>query len=230
MQVRNVWLREGSRNHRTTMADGLHVLEQDAYFGADDTARLAIGGMELPDKRTVWLVALIFENGSSETRAIVPLRTAAGVSAVEERASRTSVSIERLTDATVDYNGVVLTTDGRRLRAVEFEPATLPYSLSDLNQKIIHATLAITPGAGRCYRDLRDDLPPEMRANIPPLRILDFSTLIQATGQPPFQIPLLKQIQGEFGKRHPSEKIPSPQAIANVLATCGVRLPRARRQ
>lgn len=119
MQVRNVWLREDARNCRTTVADGLHVLEQDADFGADDTARLAIGGMELPDKRTVWLVALIFENSSSETRAIVPLRTAAGVSAVEERPSKTNLPIELLADAMVDYNGVVLTTDSRRLRAVE---------------------------------------------------------------------------------------------------------------
>ncbi len=231
MQFRNVLLREDSRNRRTTVADGLNVLEQDTSFGAGDTARLVIHGMELPDKRTVWLVALVFQDGCSDTRAIVPLRTAAAVSAIDENASKTTVPIELLAGAMVDYSGVVATTDGLRLRAVEFEPATLPNSLTELDEKIIHVTLKKIPGAEqRCYHDLREDLPPSMREGIPPLVMLDFSTLPARDGQSALPVPFLKEIQGQYEKAYPGERSPSGQAIANALAKCGMRLPRSRRR
>lgn len=56
-----------------------------------------------------------------DTTAIVPLRKAAPVSAVEERASKTKVPIELLVDEMVDYNSNIVMTDRSVARSIHCE-------------------------------------------------------------------------------------------------------------
>lgn len=234
MHFENVVLRQSLRepqwNQRRTMADGLDVLATDTTFKHGDTARVAVQEMELADKSVVWLVALVFEDAALRKRAIVPLSTAVAFKAIKPGGSiKQRYSIERLADASVGYDGLVLTSDECRLRAVELEAAKLPCELSELDWQIIRVTLSIIKGSReRCYRDLRDDLPPDGRAGLPRMEALDFSKLDEREGQPALQVPMLKQIQGKFEKTFPHKSPPSAQAIANALAKCGIRVARDR--
>jgi hypothetical protein len=223
-------LREASRGLRTTLADALDVLHNEAAFRTEDRARVALQPLQLQTDRLAWLVSLLFDGPDVSTGFIVPLRTASAFSAIDMDGScKRQFGIELIDGATVDSCGIASVANGERLRAIELVPAQLPYELSELEQRIIHLTISIMEGAeDRCYRDLRDDLPASDHYGIPSLRFLDFSKLTEGADRPPLPVPYLKVIRGKYEATYPHDESPSEQKIADALEKAGMRVPRRR--
>jgi hypothetical protein len=223
-------LREASRNERTTIADAIDVLETEANFKPDDCATVWLQPLQLQSATVAWLVSVIFDGPDAAVGFVVPLRTAKAFSAIDMDGFRKRLfQIESLDGATTDASGVVSLANGDKVRALELISAQLPRELSPLDEKIIHLAISMIKGAeGRCYRDLRDDLPAAERSGIPSLRFLDFSKLAEGPDRPALKVPYLKVIRGKFEETYPHDVSPSEQAIADALEKAGMRVPRRR--
>ena len=225
-----VFCREGHRC--LTIADAIDVLVNEAGFGATDTATVHIGHLQLPCGTIVGLGMVVFEQPASTKTFYVKMATATGFTAIVARANqREHFAIEQLDEACIRESGQVTLRDGTLVRGVEVVPAKLPYELSELDQKIIHATLSEIPGAHqRCYRDLLEGLPAEHRGILPPLLVLDFSTFRDESNRPCLRVPSPKVIARNFAKLFPTLDVPSATKITDTLATAGIRLTRHRRR
>lgn len=231
MSVEHKILRPDSFRQRPTIADGLDVLVQDMGFRAGDLATVKIQGLQLANGAVVWLVALVYQDLRSQTQAIVPLHTASAFSAQDSGTGcgKTAFPIERLDDAIVDYDGVLSTLDGTKLRAVQLTAVRLSLQLTETQQKIIHVALGTEPDAERrYYRDIRDDLPHKLRHDLPPLAFLDFAKVAAEQRRAPMRRLKLKAILQQFARLFPDEQVPSAQTVANALECIGVRSPRRR--
>lgn len=231
MRIDNVLVQDGLSHQRITLADGIAALERLAAFGKPDTARVSVCPLKLPDENIVWLAALIFENHSSAIRTIVPLCTSTSYCCKDQEAIlQQDQPVALLDNATVEYDGSLTLSDGRRVWAVRFVPAKLARNLTEAEYKIVSATLAQPDGSDmRYYRDLRDDVPLDMRTGIPHIISLDFARLRPHHGQPSIDTRSLKKIQAKYEKQFPRDRTPSLQTIAVALAKCGLRVRRIRK-
>ena len=219
---------DGLSHHRTTVADGIAALEREADFGPGDTARLLIGPLGLPDKRTAWLVALDFDNPASGRRTVLPLCTANSFSFSETGVRSENQPLEDLQGALVDFDGTVTLTDARRLRAVSLEATRLAHELTEREERIVRTALACMNDVGTgYYRSLRDYLPDDLKEQFPAFKMINYAKLAQ---QPPTNVPGLKIIQGRYQKYFQDDRPPSIETIATALAKCGLRhrTPRPR--
>lgn len=183
--------REACGDQRFTIADAINVLADECRFGSSDTATVHIGQLQLPSRATVGLVQVALKQAPADRQFYVEMPTATGFTAIVARTNRREdFPIERLDEASVRESGQVTLRDGTQLRGVELIPARSPYDASDLDRKIIQATVSAIPEAEqRCYRDLFEGLPDERRRHLPPLQVLDFSTFSEKLDQPPLQVP-----------------------------------------
>ena len=92
--------------------------------------------------------------------------------------------------------------------------------------RIIHHVISIIGAEDRCYRSLREhakprclDLPEDI---VPEIKFIDCSALKG------LELPPLKYLAREIGKKHPALKKLSHQKIADALRTFGMRIPRSR--
>ena len=126
--------------------------------------------------------------------------------------------ITRLNQARIDGCGHVRLSDGGKLRALEIEPERLAVKPSDLDWCIVHLTLELV-GATHCYRNLREDFPPERRDMVPDLLFLDVARLSELA------LPPLQDVTRYITNRY---KKVSGQQVANSLRKFGIRHPQAR--
>jgi hypothetical protein len=217
-----VRLSEERRNSRRTVADVISVLSDEAGFAEDDHAEIRIGCLTLPSTEVVGLVQILFRHPSDGKVYVVYLPTSTCFLARRPNGSRRDCfSIEELDGATFSNAGIVLLNNGLTLRAVEVVPCRLPEP-TELDWRIVHHTISIIRAEGHCYRDLRDDLPPNYRDMVPDLRVLDCSRLSGLT------IPLLKVITSRLREREPTLRNLSDQKIADALRDFGMRIPARR--
>jgi hypothetical protein len=212
-----VRLQEECRTTRRTVADALEVVRLKLCLDEIPRAEIRIGPLQLPSGKCTALVSVVFP----DLGCIVSLPTSGQFRALSGTSSRQEVfEIFLLDRAEVYPDGRVLLTDGTRLRAVEVIPTHLPYRPSDLDERILRHTISRTKSY-YCYRSIREDLPEDLRHQVPDLRCLDYSRVRT------IKTPMLKVIRAYIEDKDPGLKV-SNQKIADALATFGVRVPRRR--
>lgn len=212
-------LAEPDRHLRRTAMDALEVLRKEVGFQDDDQAEFHVGLMELLSDDKVGVVDIKFERPTRKTVCCVSLPTSTHfVAKMERQTFFRRFEITRLDHARIDGRGHVRLSDGGKLRALEIEPERLPVKPSDLDWRIVHRTLELV-GATHCYRNLREDFPPEQRDMVPDLFFLDVSRLSGIT------LPPLRDITRYITDGY---KKVSGQQIANSLRKFGIRHPQAR--
>ncbi|WP_439401356.1 hypothetical protein ACNJYA_32395 [Bradyrhizobium sp. DASA03068] len=199
---------------RRSIADALDVLHRSATFDGGHTVKLRIGSLRLPSQDIVGLPAVVAENAAGETTFIVGLPACDLVRASRQGSDKCEeFSVSRFDEATVDGCGVVELTDGTRLRAAEVVPASLSHTVTDLEWRIVHATIAFMHAGHECYRSPTPGWPPLLDCSRLP-------SLHSSCG--------LKQIQGYIADQVPELAPPSLQQIANTLRKFGMRIPIER--
>src|SRR5262249_48417128 len=149
----------------------------------------------------------------------VSLPTSARFKALTDTSSQRQVfEISLLDQADVCSDGSVVLADRTRLRAVEVIPTHLNYETSELESRILRHVIALTKRYD-CYRSIREGVPEHLRDQIPDIRVLDYGRL-RTIESPP-----LKAIRSFIEESDPELKV-SSQTIADILAMCGVRVPR----
>jgi hypothetical protein len=219
------------RASRRTIADALEVLRAAAGFEDGDLASLDVGPMRLPDGRIVGLVQMVRQ--TAEKSQVVSLTTGLTFKAISTGGTlREEFDIFRLHGAEVTPSGIAQLADGPRVRAVEIVPALLPRNPSELDWRIVHATIEALGAENRCYRRLTDGQARQRgrlrnpnkprRFRWPPrdLRFLDCSTLSK------LKTPSLKEVVYRIRQIDPLLKWISPQKIANALLRSAYGFPR----
>ena len=220
-------LREEERGHRRTVSHAIDVLAHGADFGGADVADIRVGTLCLPSREQVGLLSVSFESKTLGKTFVVSLATSAMFTArcQGEEAAR-QFSIFELDGAKADNDNIVRLSDGTILRAVEVIPAKLPLKPSDLDWRIVHHVISIMAAEDRCYRSLRDHAKPKcsdvLEEIIPDDRFIDCS----AIGG--LELPSLKYLAQQIGRRDPSLKNLSRQAIADALRDFGIRIPERK--
>jgi hypothetical protein len=221
------FLREEERKQRRTVSHAIDVLAHDADFGGADVAEVRVGTLRLPSCEQVGLLSVFFDSQILGKTLVVSLATSAEFTAKcqgEEDARR--FSIFELDGAKADNDNIVRLLDGTVLRAVEVIPAKLPLKPSDLDWRIVHHVISIKKAEDQCYRSLREhakpkcsDVPEEM---IPEERFIDCSALEG------LELPSLKYLARQIGRKDPSLKKLSHQKIADALRNFGMRIPASQ--
>jgi hypothetical protein len=211
------------KEKRRTIADALEVLRLTAGLKDSDDAKVWIGFLQLPSGTRVGLVDVVFEDPASEIVWIASLPTSERFRGVREGASQPDVfEIARLYGAIVSARGSVRLDDETILRAVEVIPSRLPYEPTELDWRIVHATIAVIHAEDLCYRSLRAGLPADLQAGVPDIRFLDCAKL------PGLELPPLKMVASLIAELDPTLERVSQQKIADALKLFGMRLPKPR--
>jgi hypothetical protein len=214
---------EESRNLRRTIADAVDVLREIADLNEHSRAEVRACPLRLPSGDLTGLVDVLFDVPFREEVSIVSLPTSARFRAIFEGSSRPDYfEISRLDGAIVGTEANVLLTDGTKRRAVEVIPTRLPINPTELDWRIVHHTISIIGAEDRCYRNLREGLPPHLQDMIPDRRFIDCSRL---SG---LDLPPLKVIASLIAERDKTLCKLSPQTVADALRKFGMRLPSPR--
>jgi hypothetical protein len=221
---RHILLADEDRNTRRTVADALEILRSKVGFDEDNRAQARIGWLKLPSTEAIGLVQVVFDAPGDDTVWVVSLPSSREFHARRPNSSQHSrFDIAGLDGAVIDSAGTVQLTGGASLHAVEIIPAKLPYTPSELDNLIVHRTIAFIPEAReRCFRRLRDSVPARFRTMVPDLRFLDCSKLFG------LEIPSLESIAAYMIESNPTGRHPSQQKIADALRKFGARVPKPR--
>jgi len=208
-------LADEKTNKRRSIADVVAALEDRADFSKTDRARVRVG--------QVGVVLTLFEPPSSEVGYAVALPTSTQFLGRSPNSSTLErFDIARLDGAIFDGAGNVRLADGVALRAVEVIPNRLPSELDELDWRLAHLVIRLTDTEARCYRSVRDGLPPELQERVPDLRFIDWSKL---RGLPHR---LRKVMTSLIRERDLTFRDVSDQTIADRLFKLGIRIPKAR--
>jgi hypothetical protein len=228
-EMHHVRLDADGRDARSKISDAITDLRAGAKFGEHDMATICVGVLRLPSVHEVGLVEVLFEAPWVDTIYRVPLRTAARFfgrlkNAGKDSGKKVNHDIIRLNRAKVDSRGTVTLADGTVLFAVEVSTAPEMTHPTELDWRIVHASLKVIPGGEHCYQSPAEGAPfaiPEVVANE---RVLDCHSL-RFLRPPP-----LKDIIAGVRRADPSltKEKASNQKIADALRKFGLRVPTPR--
>ena len=232
-----VRLAEDKRTSRRSISDVLEVLTSRAAFGSTDHAVLAVGPMKLPSGQGVGLVQILF--ATPIKTYIVSLPTATGFNAVcsGSRSSRPEkFDIFLLDGATINYDGQVQLKGGVRLRAVTVIRAQFALKPTELDWRIVYATVMAIGAEKRCYRRPTDRTPRRLRCRRKQSRrhllrkCLGDQLFLDCRALRGLRIPSLKRLIHRLISLNPGFANISDQKIANTLRMFGIRIPTHRQR
>ena len=204
-------LRHGGNSVRS-IADAIDALRNEAQLTPGSFLQVQTRPIRLPSGEEPSLIFLTCRNGNDQPLYGVALPTSLQFTGrSEDSGSVQTFPIARLNRARVHEDSLVVLEDGTRLQAVSVIPTPLPYTLTEIQKRIIYWTIALLGGED-CYR--------YGRAN-PDLDGLDYSALYGLS------VPTLNVIERHIYKSDPTLRKISRQTIANALSACGMRLPRS---
>lgn len=207
------------KSYLLSVADALDTFSDEAGFQSGDQARMICGDLRLPSDETVTLAGLLFERGNRHV-FIVWLRSSKRCRA-RYRSELLDFDTAELGDAVVDGDGNVTLTDGRVIRAIQITPAKLPYKITELEWRIVHAAISAAKAEQGSYAiplPANSQHLDEARS----LNLIDYSALAW------IKAPYLKEIQGTFLRQNPGISSVSEQKISDTLSKFGIRHKRAR--
>lgn len=211
------------RRSRRTIADCLEVVSGHVDLSTLDEIKLQIGSLRLPSGQIVDLSLVRFH--AHDAIYVVSLPSSTEFTALPEGGhQRERFNITQLHGSAVDAQGNVSLAKGGILRAVEVIPTPLPLKPTNLDWRIIHATLSVIEGAAEiCYRHFTSGLPaPYCDMEWPPLLAIDCAKL-------PF-VPALKlnEILYRLCKLDKSFAQISSQKIADTIRKFGIPIAPTR--
>lgn len=213
------WMAASDLPMRRTIADAVEVLRLVPDFTDQSHAAIRIAPLCLPSSETVGLVSIEYDL-SPEKTAIVSMPASVRFQGRRLNSRQCEYyDIFRLDKAIVDGVAGVQLADGTRLCAVELLPAQQLPEPSELDWRIVLLTVASIGAKEKCCPSLRDMSPPEIRDNVPDIRVIDCSKL---SGLP---IPRLERLNAYIGEQDPTLKNLSRQKIADALRKFGMRVP-----
>jgi len=198
------------RQAMRTVADALAKLGHLARDGAE----IGVLTLQLPDGGAVAPLILVMAPLGGATSA-VRLPAADRFAASDTYGERRQYEIAALHGAKVDDRGNVDLGDGGHVHAVELLPARMPEDFSEEEKSILICVLDLLDLKKDCVRPLD----PEFAPNI---MVLDYSLVAQVGATA--KLPSLKAIERKLVTRMPKV---TRQALADVLARAGLRLPRS---
>jgi hypothetical protein len=213
-------LSEDKRASRRAIVDAVAVLEEEAAFGPDDIATIQVGRLPLPSGEVVGIVQLIFDLPCSERSYVVSLPSSKHFYSRYSNAA--AQEIELLHQAVVNGRAGVVLATGASLRSVELVPACLPLEPTELDYRIVYATIAFLGEWQTVCRNLRDE--PNLQDVIDQVPHLQFMDLLRL---PKLPIPSLDSIAAYLRQIgvHP---VPSKEKIATALLKFGMRFRRRK--
>ena len=215
-------LAEQDRDSLRQVADAVAVLRKNAGFTEHDRAKIRVGRLRLPSGEIVGLIEVLFDAPWEDKGYSVSLRTAARFRGRRRGSPQyEEFEIIRLNRAEVDAAGTVMLADQTELYAVEVITAPMLTDPSELDWRIVHAALKVIDGGDRCYRSLRDGLPPDQSDLVPDEFFLDAARL------PDLKPPPLKDIVQGIAEIDSTLKV-SGQKVADALRKFGIRVPVPR--
>lgn len=144
-------LRNGGNSVRS-IADAIDALRNEAQLTPGSVLQVQTRPIRLPSGEEPSLVFLTCRNGDDQPLYGVALPTSLQFTArLEDSGSAETLLISRLNKARVHEDGLVVLEDGTRLQAVKVIPASLPYTLTEIQKRIIYWTIALLGGED-CYR------------------------------------------------------------------------------
>ncbi len=207
------------KTYLLSVADAIATLSDEAGLQPQDQARIVCGGLKLPSDEIVTLTGLLFERGNRHVYTVW-LHSSKTCHA-RYRSDLIEFDTGDLGDAIVDGHGNVALTDGRVIRAVQVTPAKLPYQITELDWRIVHAAISAAKAEQGSYAVLlpaTSELISEARS----LNLIDYTALEW------IKAPYLKVVQGHLLKQNPTSKVVSEQKISDTLSKFGIRHKRAR--
>ena len=212
---------KGSDRTRS-VSEAMRLFRAKAGFSKGDRARVEMGLLRLPSGHLVGVAEIVFVSTSNKTIFKVPLEFAARFRAIRHGfLGFEEYDIARLGNAEIDDDGLVHLTDGMDLESVELLSAPMLIEPSDTDWRIVHLALAVIEGGDRCYRSLREGLPPAQAEAVPDQRCLDCARLAHLV------LPPLKVIAIDVRQKDPTLKV-TEQKIADALRKFGARVPSPR--
>lgn len=207
------------KSYLLSVADAIAMLCDEAGFQTGDQAKIVCGDLRLPSGETVVLTGLLFERGNRHLYSVW-LRSSKTCRA-RYRLKLLDLDTAELADAMVDIDCNVTLIDGRVIRAVQINPAKLPYVISDRDWRIVHAAISAAKAEHGSYTI---PLPanPQQIAEARKLNLIDYGALLS------IKAPYLKVIQGRFLRENPDISSLSEQKISDTLSKFGIRHKRAR--
>lgn len=197
-----------------SVSDALNILERRGF--RDTGSRLSFGAaaITLPNHELVWCSSIRID--PTDFRQIVALPAAVKFRASKD-GNRLFMPMDQIDGAVVDWDGNVTLLDGTSVRGVEVVPTPLPFELNGGHKLILDLALEHLGKKQQCYRALDPKL-------FPNILVLDYARLPLIENDK--LEALVEYVQSEFRKR--TLRPPTRQTIANVLYTCGVRIPRCK--
>jgi hypothetical protein len=207
------------KSYLLSIADAIETLSDEAGFQLGDQARITCGDLRLPSGETVVLTGLLFERGNRHLYSVW-LQTSK-ICRARCQSELLDLETAELADAIVNIDGNVTLIDGRVIRAVQINPAKLPYAISDRDWQIVHAAISAAK-AEHCSYTIPLPANPEQIAEARKLNLIDYTALLS------IKAPYLKVIQGNFLRANPGISSLSAQKISDTLSKFGIRHKRAR--
>jgi hypothetical protein len=218
MQQKYVPLAEGNKHNRRSLADAIELLNAHAGFHTNDRATIRTSQLLLAAKEPIFQLCVIFQGPGSDVTFLVSLPASSHCTTVaSETNALETIGTFNLDDASVDYYGNVVLTNGTQLKAVGVIPTPLPYELSELDGHILRHTIGFLGIGDRVFRTLGEELDSETRTTLPAIRAIDFQRL---QGR---KMPLLKQLRNSMADSGEFPNIPSLQKLSTTLSKCGMR-------
>lgn len=207
------------KSYLLSVADAIAMLCDEAGFQTGDQAKIVCGDLRLPSGETVVLTGLLFERGNRHLYSV--WLHSSKTCRARYRLKLLDLDTAELADAMVDIDCNVTLIDGRVIRAVQINPAKLPYVISDRDWRIVHAAISAAKAEHGSYTI---PLPanPQQIAEARKLNLIDYGALLS------IKAPYLKVIQGRFLRENPDISSLSEQKISDTLSKFGIRHKRAR--
>lgn len=218
------WLADDTRSSRRTIAHAVDVLCAQTDFARGDRATIQVGHIRLPSTESVGLIQILY--ASPLKTFIVALPPATKLKATRDQATISEAfDVTRFHEATVDVDGVVHLSDGLRLKAAEIRPHRLPLCPTQIDWRIVHATVRALRAEKKCYRPISYGLPKRLRRLIPRS---EYSEFLDCMALRRLRVPTLKELGYRLREIHPFLRNVSDQKIATTLRTFGIRIPQSR--
>jgi hypothetical protein len=199
------------RQTMRSLADALEKLRELGAFSDGEHAEIKTMVLELPDRRTMGLVAVLGPCQRDESRWVIRMPSSLRFTARTTRGERLTYEIAHLNGAISDSDGNVQLSEGQFLHQIDLIPSRLNYDFTATQDAIVRRALKFLQVEDQCYRPLDDEL-------LPGLRVLHYDTLRNV------RIPSLKAVQN-YVEDH-LEGVSRPDVVT-ALKRAGMQFPRS---
>jgi len=200
------------RQTMRSLADALEKLRELGAFSDGERAEIKTMVLELPDRLTMSLVAVLGPRRCDGSRWVIRMPSSQRFTARTTRGEQLTYEIALLNDAVSDPDGNVQLSDGQFLHQIDLIPSPRDYDFTTTQDAIVRHALKFLQMEDQGYLPLDDRL-------FPGVRVLHYGTLRN------LRIPNVKSLQNYVEDHLPGVSRP---AIVTALKRAGMQFPRSQ--